>query len=462
MIDSETHSFESILEIIRSTIIADSTSVSKTIESVTRFFTYYSLNESAVYTEFIQLIIGIIQKEDTTIDDICFATHVLRIVVCSPQFTVDDSFLEETAEALFPLLSVPNEFVTSNMMSILAKIAAHSMQCTDFITENFFNSSGTPYNETIEGIIRQTSNKELFHAVLDFYSAVIRTKGNESPVEQLESVFQAIMSIISSIVTALDPSIIASIDETGKEVLTDIFTFLFKISDHHAWYSLIIGSSILEYVNVVLLFIKGTRFKFALLKVIQKIIEYDTLSCDSSTSDDPESTIKTKLNIEKLIELMHHTRPLISYHAILCISSMSESTFSQMISGFGIHKVLAEIFVGSPCKTKELILEIYDKMSLLIDWTEIYSDEFLSALIEMIPIASIRTKRRIFLVILRTLSSFETQGNPDDIINHIRDVLLENGVEEMLFEIVDNPSMQQAVELLNDSTKLLSILQDDE
>ena len=456
--DAITYSIESIFEIIKETDLDNFESRTETIHIVTDFFKENRIDEDENFIEYIDFIKNIILDEQISVENLNFFAILFNIVIQSISNCYELDFLENIAPALIRLLVTQEENILTSLISILYKLSQCSNEFIDFIIQNILEYSSEPFCSILEGILTNSGNTILIHNAINLYTTIIAHKGNEFPVDMMHSAFACISSLIPKALPSIDPDSLAQINTECKDILTDILNFLEKSSIHDAWYPLFKSFNLLEFVNIVLVNIKGTRFKITVLKVIQEYIKYDALSCNTDDVENQEELYKTKVNIEKIIELLQHRKPLIAHQALQCISSFPENVFQIAQEKYGLAQHLSQMFLISPFKIKESIIELIDRESSVIDWFSLYSDELFYELLQLIPNVNTKTKRRILFIIQRTLEVFNNVGIN---VDPIRSNLIENGIEDMLIELIDDPLFQQSRELLNDSNRLLTILTDE-
>ena len=450
-----TYSLESIIEKIQSTDFGNLDSRVEMIRIATNFFKEFSIDSSENFNETIDFFKNVLLEEEITIEKMNFFAILFNLVIQSISGAHNLDFLEYITPILTRLLSTGEEDILISVMAILEKLSHISIEYIDFIISNILESNNEQFNQILENILKTNDNPLLIHNVILFYTEILTQKMNDFPVDLMQSAFACISSLIPKALPSFDPESLSHINNESKEIIIDILNFLEKSSFYDAWYPLFVSFNLLEFINIILIYIKGTRFKVTVLKVIQEYIKHDSLSCDPEGVENEELLFKTKINIEKIIELLQHRKPLISHQALQCISSFPENIFQIAQEKYGLAQNLAQLFPISPFKIKESIIELIDKHSSVIDWFSLYSDEFFTDMLDLMPNVNARTKRRILFIIQRTLEVFNSSGID---VDSIRSNLLENGIEDMLIELIDNPVIQQSRELLNDSNRLLTIL----
>ena len=415
--------FQSILEVIKQTNVESEESVQETYQRLERFFSVNSLNDTDIDDQFIELSKQLLNTSNS-IEIVRFGITCFSIMVVQRKLETDLSFLENMIESLSPLAAIDDEIIISRLFLVYSKLALPSIECANLIlsTINF---------EQVEGLIKTTTDVNMIHSVLEFYSSILNVLGNKMPIQLLLTAFSCIEFHVKRILPT-DETV--EVEPAALNVLIDIVKFLAQAGSNEVWDTCFKQSGLLPYCNKCLLYIKKTSLRVQVLRLMKRVCNNPLIN----SSD---------INYERIFELMHHPTSAISQEAVNCVFSVNHVDLNRLIESSDLIAHVIELIKTQSMKVKEKCILFLCAHSSSIKWNDIANPDFIEKLYELFAETQGNIQDKIAFMLINMINAAE-KADPEK-HQAIKDMLIELGAIDTLTETcLENSSASHRVQEL--------------
>ena len=412
--------YESILELIKGTNIEDEESVTNTFQKMTFFFEQNSLNYTELSEEYIETVLSFIQHPDNA-DVVRFGIICFYIMTKNRNLETDFAFLERVLPSIIKTLEIGDDIITSHALLILTKLISPSIDCANLVLEAISM-------ETIDEIIKTSSNLFLIGSAMNFYSMIFKVYGNDTPQCNvlMPSAFSCIEYAIHNILPTPDS---IEVKEEELPVLIDALNFLLNVGTNVVWDTCFKESSLLPYCNDSFLRIKKTRVRLIGLKLINRIGNNTLIDLSN-------------INYPRVYELLHHSNNSIAQAALNCIIKIHPADLERLIEKTDLIGHLCDLIINGSLQMKEICIKFLLSRKE-IDWVQIYSDELVISLFDMFSnIDNDKIKNYVAQCLIKIIRAFSVVD--EEKTEQIKDLLREENAEDIITEYIQDSLIDSA------------------